>query len=78
MDDTWKKFATDELIIKVFRQCHYFEYDDETSDLHSRLQETIKKLEVQEQIIQVVNEFLEEMMALQFDEGSPGEEVELS
>ena len=46
-DNTWKKVATDELIIKGFRQCGYTEYDGET--LHSRLQETIKKREVPEE-----------------------------
>ena len=78
MDDTWKKVATDELIIKGFRQCGYIEYDGETSNLHSRLQETIKKREVPEEVIQGVNEFLEGVMALQLDEESPDEEVELS
>ena len=77
-DDTSKKVATDELIIKEFGQCGYIEYDGETSRLHSRLQETIKKREVPEEVIQEVNEFLEEMMALQLDEESPDEEVELS
>ena len=42
-DDTWKKVATGELIIKGFRQSGYIEYDGETSNLHSRLQETIRK-----------------------------------
>ena len=46
--------------------------------MHSRLQETIKKHEVPEEIIQGVNEWLEEMMALQLDEQSSDEEVELS
>ena len=50
-DDTWKKVATDELIIKGFRQCGYADYDGETSNLHSRLQETIKKREVPEEVI---------------------------
>ena len=77
-DDTWKKVATDELIIKGFRQCGYVEYDGETASLHSRLQETIKKREVPEEVIQGVNEFLEEMMALQLDEELRDEEVELS
>ena len=76
--DTWKKVATDELIIKGFRKCSYIEHDGETSNLHSRLQETMKKREVPEEIIQGVNEFLEEMMALQLDEESRDEEVELS
>ena len=76
--DTWKKVATDESIIKGFRQCGYIEYDGGTSNLHSRLQETIKKHEVQEEIIQGVNEWLEEMIALQLDEQSSDEEVELS
>ena len=78
VDDTWNKVDTDELIIKGFRQCGYIEYDGETSNLHSRLQETIKKREVPEEVIQGVNEFLEEMMTLQLDEESPDEEVELS
>ena len=77
-DDTWKKVTTDELIIKGFRQCGYIEYDGETSNQHSRFQETIKKREVPEEVIHGVNEFLEEMMALQLDEESPDEEVELS
>ena len=29
-DGTWKKVATDELIIKGFHQCGYIEFDDET------------------------------------------------
>ena len=61
-----------------FRQCGYIEYDRETSNLHSRLQETIKKRVVPEEVIRGVNKFLEEMMALQLDEESPDEEVELS
>ena len=77
-DDTWKKVATDKLIIKGFRQCGYIEYDGKTSNVHSKLQETIKKRKVPDEVIQGVNEFLEEMMALQLDEESRDEEVELS
>ena len=77
-DDTWKKVATDELIIKRFCQCGYIEYDGETSNLHSRLQETIKKREVPEKVIQGVNEFLEEMMALQLDEESKVKELRVT
>ena len=73
-----KKVATDELIIKGFRQCGYIEYDGETSNLHSRLQETIKKREVPEEVIQGVNEFLEEMMALQLDEESKVKELRVT
>ena len=68
----------DVLIIKGFSQCGYIEYDDNTSNFPSRLQETIKKREVPEEVIQGVNEFLEKIMALQVDEESPDEEVELS
>ena len=66
------------MIIKGFCQCDYIEYDDETSNLHWRLQKTIKKREVPEEVIQGVNKFLEEMLALQLDEELPHEEVELS
>ena len=77
-NDTWKNVATVELTIQGFCQCGYIEYGGKTSNLHSRLQEAIKKREVPEEVIQGVNEFLEEMMALQLDEESPDEEVELS
>ena len=66
------------MIIKGFFQCDYIEYDDETLNLHPRLQETIKKCKVPEEVIQGVNEFLEEMLALQLDEELPHDEVELS
>ena len=66
------------MIIKGICQCDYIEYDDETSNLHSRLQETIKKREVPEEVIQGVNEVLEEMLTLQLDQELPHEEVELS
>ena len=63
--------------LKGFRQCGYIEYDGEKSNLHSRLQETIKR-EFPEKVIQGVNKFLEEMMALQLDEESPDKEVEVN
>ena len=66
------------MIIKGICQCDYIEYDDETSNLHSRLQETIKKREVPEEVIQGVNEVPEEMLTLQFDQELPHEELELS
>ena len=66
------------MIIKWFCQCGYIEYDGKTSDFYSRLQETIKNPEVPEKVIQGVNEFLKEMMALQLGEESPDEEIGLS
>ena len=76
--DIWKNVATDELIIKGFCQCDYIECDGETSNLHSKLQETIKKRKVPEEVIHGINKFLKEMLALQLDEESPDEEVELT
>ena len=67
------------MIIKGSHQCGYVEYDGTISNLYSRLKETIKKCEVpEEEVIQGVHEFLEEMMALQLDGMSPDEEAELS
>ena len=43
--------------------------------MHSRLEETIKKHQFPEDIIQEVNEFLEEIMALQLEEESADKEV---
>ena len=74
VDCTQKRVATDELIKKGFRQCGYIEYDYKTSNLHSRLQETRSS----KGGIQRINEFLEEMIALQLDEESPDEKVILS
>ena len=43
--------------------------------MHSKLEETIKKHQFPEDIIQEVNEFLEEIMALQLEEESADKEV---
>ena len=43
--------------------------------MHSRLEKTIKKHQFHEDIIQEVNEFLEETMALQLEEEPADEEV---
>ena len=73
-DDTWKKVATDELTIKGFVNVVLL-------NMMAKLQiyiQDYKKREVPEEVIQGVNEFLEEMIALQLHEESPDEEVELS
>ena len=62
------------MIKKGFRQCGYIEYDGKTSNLHSRLQE----MRSSKGGIQRINEFLEEMIALQLDEESPDKKVILS
>ena len=72
---SWKKVATGDLILKGFRQYDYIEYAWNISVLHSRLEETIKKHQFPEDIIQEVNEFLEEIMALQLEEESADKEV---
>ena len=74
-DDSWKKAATGDLILKGFRQYDYVEYAWNISVLHSTLEETVKKHQFPEDIILEVNEFLEEIMALQLEEESADEEV---
>ena len=74
-DDSWKKVASGDLILNSFLQYDYIEYAWNISVLHSRLEETIKKHQFLEDIIQEVNEFLEEIMALQLEEESADKEV---
>ena len=71
-DDSWKKVASGDLILNSFLQYDYIEYTWNISVLHSRLEETIKKHQFPEDIIQ---EFLEEIMALQFKEEPADEEA---
>ena len=53
-DDTWKKTTISDLTMKGFQQYDYIEYAWNISLLHSRLEETIKKHEFPEDIIQEV------------------------
>ena len=53
--------------MKGFHQYDYIEYAD-ISVLHSEFEETIKQHQFPEDIIQKVNKFPEEIMALQIEE----------
>ena len=56
--------------MKGFHQYDYIEYAGHISVLHSEYEETIKQHQFPEDIIQKVNKFFEETMALQLeDEG---------
>ena len=54
--------------MKEFHQYDYIEYTDNISVLHSEFEETIKQHQLPEDIIQKVNKFPKEMMALQLEE----------
>ena len=58
--------------MKEFHQYDYIEYTDNISALHSEFEETIKQHQLPEEIIQKVNKFPKEMMALQLEEEGRG------
>jgi len=75
VDKVFKKVATDELILKGFRECGYMEYSNDILVLHSRLQDTIKGRQVPFNVVQEVNKFLEEMLEAQLEAESNDDEV---
>ena len=54
--------------MKEFHQYDYIEYTDNISLLHSEFEETIKHYQFPEDIIQKINKFPKEMMALRLEE----------
>ena len=56
--DAWRQVATDDAILKGFKECGYIGYNGDVNSLHSRLRDTIVKREVPPEVIVEVNEFL--------------------
>ena len=54
--------------MKEFHQYDYIKYTDNISVLHSEFEETIKQHQLPKDIIQKVNKFPKEMIALQLEE----------
>ena len=65
VDDPWKNIASDDLVMKRFRQYGYIEYA-EFSVLHSELEKTIKQHQFPKDIVPEVNKFLEEIMEIYY------------
>ena len=67
VDTTWKVVATDELILRGFKQCGYIDCSGNTQ-LHSKLRATIESRNVPMAIIEEVNVFMEEMNSFDREE----------
>ena len=75
VDEIFKEVATDELILRGFRECGYVDYSNDISVLHSRLQATLKERKVPVDVVEKVNSFLEEMIKAQLDEETIDDEI---
>ena len=64
----FKEVATDELVLRGFRECRYIDYSNSISVLHSRWQTTLKERQVSVDVVEKVNAFLKEMIETQLDE----------
>ena len=58
INDVLRKVATDDAIMKGFKECGYIGYDGNVDSLHSRLRDTMVNREVPPEVLTVVNEFL--------------------
>ena len=63
------------MILQGFRECGYIEYNNDFSQLHSRLKETLESREVPQEVITEMNEFIEEMRAAELAEEIEEDEV---
>ena len=68
VNDAWRRVATDETILKGFRECCYIYYKGDINALHSRLQETIRSRQVPLEIVLEIDNFIKEMRAIEADE----------
>ena len=73
----WNSIATDDYIMKGFRECGYHMWDGKPDSLFSRLAKTLKNDEVNQEIRDEVDEEREEMLASIADEAD-ADEMELA
>ena len=58
INNVWRRVATDDEIMKGFKECGYIGYDGNVDSLHSRLRDTMVNREVPPEVLTEVNEFL--------------------
>ena len=63
VNDVWQQVATDNVILKGFKECGYIGYDGDVNSLHSRLRDTIVNREIPPEVLAKVNEFLIQLEA---------------
>ena len=62
VNDVWQQVATDNAILKGFKECEYIGYDGYDS-LYSRLRDTIVNREIPPEVLAEVNEFMIQLEA---------------
>ena len=63
VSDVQQQVATDNAILKGFKECGYIGYDGDVNSLHSRLRDTIVNREIPPEVLAKVNEFLIQLEA---------------
>ena len=51
LNDIWQQVATDNAILKGFKECRYIEYDGDVNSLHSRLRDMIVNREIPPEVL---------------------------
>ena len=63
VNDVWQQVATDNAILKGFKECGYIGCDGDVNRLHSLLRDTIVNREIPLEVLTEVNEFLIQLEA---------------
>ena len=63
INDVWQQVATDNAILKGFKECGYIGYDSDINSLYSRLRDTIVNREIPPEVLAEVNEFMIQLEA---------------
>ena len=63
INDVWQQVATDNAILKGFKECGYIGCDGDVNRLHSLLRDTIVNREIPLEVLTEVNEFLIQLEA---------------
>ena len=71
----WQQVATDNAILKGFKECGYIRYDGDVNSLHSRLRDTIVNREIPPEVLAEVNEFLIQLEAERNETGGNLDEL---
>ena len=58
INDVWQQVATDNAILKGFKEYGYIGYNGDVNSFHSRLRDTIVSREIPPEVLAEVNEFL--------------------
>ena len=66
--NAWEEVAMDEIIVRGFRENGYMGWSGKTTELHSKLRETVEARTVPREIVEEVDRFLDEMRKMEDEE----------